>query len=531
MKHIYYVLAICLLFVSSAYGQVNRASESGTFRVDTAGTLSSLIGEDNMDNYSSLTITGDLNGDDIAFIRSMAKNELETLDLSGANIVEGGDAYYIAGRYQYYTSKDTIGPNMFYGTYLEKIVLPNSVVYIGDEALGKCNYLKDVTIGSSTKALGKMSLYYCTKLEEITIPGNVEDLGAHTFYYCSNLKKVNLNEGLKKIGTLAFYFCTQLSDITLPSTLEVIDTQAFFNCQSLTKAHISASVTTIGEGAFDRCVSLAAFDVDENNATYCDVDGVLYSKDQTVLYRAPIAKEYGDFTLPEKVVEIKMNAFYGCNGLTSLTMSDNVATLGTGIFNGCKNLASVKLSSALTEIPDGTFYSCSALTGIDFPAGIKSIGSSAFMMCTSLASVELPEGCTTIADAAFYSCSSITRLWLPSTIEMVDYVSFYGCKGLESITCLAVRPPETGSTPFGGGVNTETCALNVPEASVEDYKAAKYWQDFLINAISSGVNESFVVNDGEVVYYDLNGRKLAEPQRGVNIVRKADGTTYKVLVK
>jgi len=521
MRHLY--LIVSLLFIAtSAFGQ------DGTFNVETPGTLSELIGEDNVENYTSLTVTGDLNGDDIAFIRDMGEWSLEELDLSGANIVEGGDAYYMTSYDSYYTSNDTVGPYMFHGLYLTKIALPNSAVYLGEEALSENEDLEEVIIGSGIKAFDDMVFYYCESLEEITIPGNVEDLGEYTFYICSALKTVNLNEGLKRIGEVCFYFCTQLANMTLPSTLEEIGIQAFFNCQSLPLVNIPASVSSIGVGAFDRCYSLTAIDVEEENPYYCDLDGVLYSKDMTVLYRAPIGKEYGEYTIPESVVEIGKGAFDECAGLTSLIMSDNVTTMGTGVFADCKNLKSIRLSNSLTEIPAGTFFCCYALTDITWPETVTSIGSSAFMSCKSLTSIEVPEGCTYIGDAAFYGCTAVETITLPASLEKIDDIAFYGCTSLQTVTCYAIVPPTCTRDPFED-VDVTVCTLNVPEESVDDYKVADYWKDFLINGMS-GINNVYV-DGGEPIYYDLNGCILTEPQPGINIVKMPNGTTRKMIIK
>jgi len=519
MKHLY--LIVTLLFIaSSAFGQ------EGTFNVETPGTLSDLIGDN---SYSSLTVTGDLNGDDIAFIRDMAEEDLKELDLSEANIVEGGGPYYTTSYNAYYTANDTVGPYMFHWLYLTKIALPNSAVYLGEEALSENEDLTEVIIGSGIKAFDDMVFSYCESLEEITIPGNVEDLGGYTFSMCNALTTVNLNEGLKRIGEVCFYFCTLLEDITLPNTLEVLGQQAFFNCQSLPQINIPASVDSIGMGPFNRCYSLTSIDVDEESEYFCDVDGVLYSKDMTKLYRAPIGKEYGDFTIPESVVEIAYAAFDECAGLTSLTMGDNVTTMDTGVFADCKNLTTVKLSKALTEIPGGTFFGCNVLADITWPETITEIGSSAFLSCRGLTTLEIPEGCTYIADGGFYGCTSLETVTLPATLEKVDDVAFYGCTALKSITCYATVPP---SCPWGNPfeeVDVTTCALYVPAASVEDYKEAEYWKEFLINGIA-GIND-VLVDGGEPIYYDLSGRILTEPQPGINIVRMPNGTTHKVIIK
>ena len=116
-----------------AYGQVQRS-----INVATAGMLSNLISEDEKYQIEKLTLTDELNGDDIYLIREMAginmdnmsdykylggrcltAGKLRVLDLSDARIVEGGREYYKEkiGSVSFtgftYTTNDEISANMF----------------------------------------------------------------------------------------------------------------------------------------------------------------------------------------------------------------------------------------------------------------------------------------------------------------------------------------------------------------------------------------------------------------------------------
>ena len=109
-----------------------------TINVATAGTLPALIESTKKYQITNLTVTGDLNGTDIRYIREMAGRdvngnstlgELSILDLSGANIVAGGSSYY----YDYTTSLNEIGILAFSDCKgLTSIIIPNSVTSIGE---------------------------------------------------------------------------------------------------------------------------------------------------------------------------------------------------------------------------------------------------------------------------------------------------------------------------------------------------------------------------------------------------------------
>ena len=133
---------------------------SDTVNVQTAGTLSSLIPAANKYQITNLTVTGDLNGTDIRYIREMAGSDvdwnstlgkLSVLDLSGANIVAGGSSYF----YNYTTSFGEIGRSAFSGcTRLTSVTISNSVTSIGEIAFSCCTGLTSIIISNSVRSIG-----------------------------------------------------------------------------------------------------------------------------------------------------------------------------------------------------------------------------------------------------------------------------------------------------------------------------------------------------------------------------------------
>ena len=71
----------------------------------------------------------------------------------------------------------------------------------------------------------------------------------------------------------------------------------------------------------------------------------------------------------------------------------------------------------------------------------------------------------------------------------------------------------------------------MPEISVDAYKNANEWKYFYNSiGVATGIND-VRITDFEDSLYDLSGRKLSKPQRGINIIRNNDGTAKKVVVK
>ena len=139
-------------------------------------------------------------------------------------------------------------------------------------------------------------------------------------------------------------------------------------------------------------------------------------------------------TLPAGITEIGDEAFEYCSGLTSLTLPDGITEIGSSAFFGCSGLTSLTLPAGITEISSYAFSSCSGLTSLTLPAGITSIGDDAFYGCSGLTSITIPNGVTQIDKNAFRDCTGLTSLTLPANIKRIGESAFYGCSGLTSLT-------------------------------------------------------------------------------------------------
>ena len=111
------------------------------------------------------------------------------------------------------------------------------------------------------------------------------------------------------LGEMAFYQNESIVGITIPETVRIIESECFYKCWNLKEIYIPASVVEMGDGPFFRSASLEKITVDKDNPSFCDIDGVLYSKDKTKLLAYPEGKPGETYTVPEGVVEIYDGAF------------------------------------------------------------------------------------------------------------------------------------------------------------------------------------------------------------------------------
>jgi len=175
--------------------------------------------------------------------------------------------------------------------------------------------------------------------------------------------------------------------------------------KSVLQVSIPAGVTSIEEGFFMGCSNLVSINVSSSNSKYASVDGVLLSKDKTVLVEFP-AGQSGAYTIPGTVKKISIGAFASCKKVTSVTMPDSVTDLGKYAFNCCEGLTKVVISKNIEVIPRDCFSNCSGLKSVTIPEGVKKIEESAFWGCSSLTKVTLPKSLDKkgIAQDAFEGC-------------------------------------------------------------------------------------------------------------------------------
>lgn len=120
---------------------------------------------------------------------------------------------------------------------------------------------------------------------------------------------------------------------------------------------------------------------------------------------------------------IGSNAFYRCNELDSVVISDSITSIESSAFSSCYCLRSVVIGDGVTSIGSSAFYDCS-LASVVIGDGVTSIGGNAFYSCNNLTSVVIGNGVTSIGGSAFYNCSGLTSTIYNGTIAQWCNISF-----------------------------------------------------------------------------------------------------------
>lgn len=241
--------------------------------------------------------------------------------------------------------------------------------------------------------------------------------------------------------------------------------------------------------------------------------------------------------------------FSNCSNLETLIMPKSVKEMKDYVVYACLNMKYVKLPD-VSELGYGTFDCCSSLQKVDLPKTVKKIGMVSFMMNRSLKEVNMPS-VESIDDSTFYLCDSLERvsfgaiqrlgrafigikslkyIELPEDLTKISAEAFAECSKLGTIISLASVPPECESSTFNG-VSSQ-CNVYVNLGCAGSYKAAVGWKDLnIIEKDLTGLSPIKGSSSEVKQYYNLEGQQLSSPQKGLNIVKYANGEARKVLVK
>lgn len=394
----------------------------------------------------------------------------------------------------------TISDAAFYGcSMLTFVNLPASVSKIGSEAFGRCTSLRAINVDAANeqfcsengvlmnKKKTQLLAFPNNSATAYSVPGTITEIGPWAFLYCDRLQSVQLPAGLATISDAAFYGCSQLKSVNIPHSVTTIGQWAFSECSALPSVSLPASVKQIGQGAFSFCPALTDIYVDANNTVFASLDGLLTDRFRRILIACPGGKGPA-LRINESIDSIAPQAFYGCNGLTSLRLPSALSALGQNPFVFCENLQEIAVdrNNATLASRDGVLLSRDEQTIVSYPNArdgaytlpqtVSSIDHGPFLCSTALSALTIPESCTTIGNWAFLGCSGLRSVSLPTTLTTLGEEAFAGCGSLQTVICGGDAP--LSATAFDDDTY-EHAMLCVPRGSLADYKAADGWSRFV----------------------------------------------------
>ena len=153
-------------------------------------------------------------------------------------------------------------------TEITNLVFPNTVTSIVADAFMDCTALTYIELPNSVTEIGSSAFSGCTGLKSIKVGNAVQTIGEDAFSGCSSLSKVivpdiatwcNITFGNAYSNPLylAHYLYrdedNEINSLTIPNSVSKIESKAFIGCKSLSNVIIPNSVTSIGSQAFYLC--------------------------------------------------------------------------------------------------------------------------------------------------------------------------------------------------------------------------------------------------------------------------------------
>lgn len=458
-----------------------------------AGELSLRVPSDKF-NATRWTISGEINGTDIAFIREAFDNgKITDLDLGNAIIVSGGEPYYKTSYSEYNTENNVVGTNMFYKTKsLISLVLPSTIQKIESYSIQDCDNLASITIPELCAEVESSGIYNCKNLSSIHIGQSLQKFESKNGHMCPALRNITVDtnnidfvsvdgvlysknmdiiykypvaktessfetpSSVKVIEDYAFSR-TSLESIKMPNGLESINTGAFEGCKDLLSVEIPQSVKEIGMFAFQNCAKITNVVVPDNVT-------------ELNSYAFGYCVNLRDINIGASVNEIEGSAFTGCTSLQSFIVNkdndtytseggilyskdltklvrcplalysdemilvDDILAIESNAFQNCKYIKKFRLPEGLKEIGSSAFDRCT-MEAINVPNSVEKIDMFAFQNCTNLKNFAIPTSTSDVTSFILAYCDSLEYLYIHKDVTHIDSYAFTCAKKLNTIEC------------------------------------------------------------------------------------------------
>ena len=368
---------------------------------------------------------------------------------------------------------------------LTSLEVGSNVTDLGSEAFSGCSGLTNATLQNNGK-VNNNSFQGCSKLEVATLGNNITSIGEYAFDGCSSLPTINIPNSVTSIEAYAFQNCYQMASTKIGAGVESIGSYAFNGCSSLPTIRIPKSVNTIGDYTFKSCKALTEVIMEEKTSEL-----TLGSNGNTPLF-----------------ADCPLDTVYIGRNITYSTSSDK----GYSPFYRNTSLRSIHVTDKETEISENEFYGCK-----------------------NLKNVRLGDGITTIGDWAFSGCSSIDYFLFGKSTKEIGKETFSDCTAMTRLISRAANPPTCGDQALDD-INKWNCTLEVPIGSLSAYQTSPQWKEFFFMNEVDGIEDVNVNGDDDAkhngrkkVIYNLDGRRQPKMQKGLNIIKYADGSVKRIM--
>ena len=305
--------------------------------------------------------------------------------------------------------------NMFFDgcNNIEYVIAPSDFVFAFKDSFSS---LKKYEISQGETNVSDFSYYTGNNNLKIIIPDSVTCISNNAFKNCTWLLDSNINfpSSITCISDYAFYGCSNLENIKLPDC--EIGQWAFSGCEKLQSVFSINGIAEIGESAFSNCYSLKAFSFSK------DIKEIKHNTFRNCAFE-------GNLKLPHTLVSIGDYAFYGCRNIEKIILPNGLKSIGGYAFAYCEWLYDIKIPDNVTSIGIGAFYNCTELATLKLPSGLEKLNDLG-LRTTSVNEINIPDNVTIIGSKAFYQCTWLNEISFPPNLLEIGKEAFSGCTNL-----------------------------------------------------------------------------------------------------
>ena len=291
---------------------------------------------------------------------------------------------------------------------------------------------------------GTTLVKYTGTANTVSVSDTVKVIGEEAFAGNEYVKEIKLPDGLEEISYRAFADCSSLEKITISDNVYKISSGAFSNCKSLKSLYLGKELCDLGYGVFAGCDSISEIVLSEKNTHFMYKDGLLYDDEGKVLYLVLKGAGLKKVSLPRTVEKIMPYAFWGCDTITEIGLSEYIDTLDEYALANLKNLKSIVIPYSVESIGLKTFADCVNLRDVTIHPTVKTIHETAFDGCLRLNIIAEP-GSTAYK---YFQDLTFQPIWEEEYEDVEDIIYNIG-DGIESIEDVVTGKVE------GNGSNKE----------------------------------------------------------------------------
>lgn len=479
-----------------------------------------------------------------------------------------------------------IGGEAFYGCKnLKKLTIPETVEYIGGSAFYGCSNiwsltynainaecesfmepnapLEKIVIGDKVRRLPG-GLFGGKEFTEVTLPACLERIDEFAFYGCKNLTTINLSDSIRYIGDNAFYGCSSLKNIHWPLRLTTIGSRAFRQT-ALETISLPEGVTSVGDGAFSDCPAKTVYIPStanvEDNFTYSFLKKE--GGDCVITCMSPIPHPQAEcwnvgvaaIKVPAELVEQYKAQFPDIAdkvmavNQVGVMDKDSKTSFAAGISEEA-DLGDAVIGDVYVTVGDGDGYDStdgsivlnSTMTTAEV-AGIGSLapGKSDIANRFNGLIVKVNAGDGTMV----IDCKTVGKNTLnvkvgeaePQAFVKSDRGTIEVAYRVDKETCVYIYGAEQEMADDAETAKAHQVAACRPLSRAAALSASASENCVKIYAVgvsqSTGINHTLIDSNSPIIgYYTLDGVKIEQPNApGIYVVRRADGSNYKLVIK